>query len=360
MTVQLNGQVVDARVLRGDWGRVELDVEGKGTVACMGSVASKVRRGDMLSVQGTWTKHPTYGEQFKVASFQRVMPSTKTWTVATRNWVEGLPHIGRVRVREVERLFPEGPQAFWEGLETEEGRAKVLSISGISEKRLAALMDAVAEVRADGASKGELLAWGWTEKQIEDLARYVKRVTEAEGGKATGGIMQRVVEALHADPYFPRFELKLRMHQVDASALAMGVERQSDVRVEAWVRHGIARAQDQTGSTWVPWGAFRQHLIPELIGRVTDVVHRLLEEGVLVERIAGATSLLCSAALDQAERTIAAGVAARLRTLRCTTEDVEVRRQRRAQADAPHPDSGGPPGPWDADDRREEWMEWEM
>ena len=54
----------------------KVKVQGRvGLVTIVGNIVSLIP-GEVLKLQGFWDNHPRYGEQFKVVSYESVMPAT--------------------------------------------------------------------------------------------------------------------------------------------------------------------------------------------------------------------------------------------------------------------------------------------
>ncbi|MGE5301009.1 MAG: ATP-dependent RecD-like DNA helicase, partial [Acidobacteriota bacterium] len=54
----------------------KLKVQGRrDLVTIVGNLVS-VAPGEVLRLQGTWERHPRYGEQFKIISYESVLPAT--------------------------------------------------------------------------------------------------------------------------------------------------------------------------------------------------------------------------------------------------------------------------------------------
>jgi exodeoxyribonuclease V alpha subunit len=119
----------------------KIRVKGRGDlVTVIGSLMAPAP-GEVISMQGQWTRHPQYGEQFKVIAFQTAVPATVSGIqkYLGSGLIKG---IGPVMARRIVKCF---------GKDTldviEENAERLLEVPGIGQKRLHIIREAWADQR---------------------------------------------------------------------------------------------------------------------------------------------------------------------------------------------------------------------
>lgn len=234
MTETITGELTAHRIVGEDfWSIATLRTRDRGSVQLTGKLLG-VTIGDSVSVEGMWTTHPKFGEQFKVKDAIVVLPSSDVGVVA---WISSkLKHVGPERAREMLRHFG-GADALWKTIETDPNR--LTEISGITPARVVEICEAYATFHADRDRMIRFKRWGLTDGQIAKvLARW---------GDETEDKMK-------ANPYsLAEFVDGFGFIKADAVAQKMGVPQDAQPRVQCGLQHAMKEAAG-FGHCFVPSG----------------------------------------------------------------------------------------------------------
>ncbi|MEQ2457345.1 SF1B family DNA helicase RecD2 [Flavonifractor hominis] len=249
-------------VLRLDAG----DGSGLTVVGCMPGVAP----GESISVQGSWVRHASYGEQFKAETVERRMPAgTKAiYEYLASGAVRG---IGAATARRMVEEFGEDALTV-----LEEHPEQLTRIRGITRKR--------------ALSMGENFRMQMGMRRLlEFLGEHAVPLQLAMPLYRKYG--DRALPAIRNNPYLlVDEELGVEFSTADELALSMGMEGDDPQRIEAGLLFELSHNLDN-GHTFLP----RRKLLAataQLIGvegeALEDALETLLERGeVIQEAVAG-------------------------------------------------------------------------
>ena len=178
-----------------------------------------IQKGDSVKVIGKFVVHPDYGDQFKVETFEKIMPETLD---ALEKYLSNgiIKGIGPATAKKLIKRFGE------ETVEVLKGEPdRLTEIKGITKKK-------AEEIRESFIENWEL--WqivGFLEKfgiGPQSASTIYKKL-----GANTIAIVEN-------DPYvLSELGIRVDFSQIDKMALDLGVERNNLKRVDAGIRHGL-------------------------------------------------------------------------------------------------------------------------
>ncbi len=252
---------------------LRLDVGGEEPVTVVGCIPG-VAPGESLWAQGSWTRHPTYGEQFKAEVARRGMPQGEKaiFDYLASGAVKG---IGMATAK---RMVEEFGQAALDVLESEPEKLTV--IKGLTRKRAEAMGEAF-RLQMGMRRLLDFLA-------AHDLPPQLGMPLYRQYG-------DRAREMVERDPYLlTEGELSIPFGQADALAMELGFERDHPQRLESGVSFTLRHNLDN-GHTFLP----RNKLLPAASALLGGAEEELLEEAldvlvdqrvVCIEEVAGETA----------------------------------------------------------------------
>jgi exodeoxyribonuclease V alpha subunit len=189
--------------------------------------------GEVLKLRGQWNRHPKYGEQFKVESYESVMPATVKGIerYLGSGMIKG---IGPVMAKRLVAQFKE------ETLSVIDNNTKRLyEVSGIGEKRV------------------EMITRAWEEqKEIRDVMIFlqgsgVSPIYAAKIYKEYGNDSVRVVSE---NPYRLATDIfGIGFITADIIAEKLGMDRNAPMRIEAGILYVLNQLADE-GHVYYPYG----------------------------------------------------------------------------------------------------------
>ena len=235
-------------------------------VGCMPGVAP----GEGISVQGTWGRHASYGEQFKAEAVERRLPAgaKAIFDYLSSGAVRG---IGAATARRMVEEFGEEALTI-----LEEHPEQLTRIKGITRKKALTIGE---NFRTQMGMRRLLAFLGEHEVPLQLAMPLYRRFGD------------RALETIRGNPYLlVDGELGVEFSTADALALSMGMEGDDPQRMEAALLHELSYNLDN-GHAFLP----RRKLLPataQLIGLETDeledALEALLERGeVIQEQVAG-------------------------------------------------------------------------
>lgn len=181
-----------------------------------------VNKGDNLKVIGKSVVHPDYGEQFKVDTFEKIMPQTldSLEKYLANGLIKG---IGPATAKKIVNKFGEETIAV---LKMEPSR--LTDIKGISENKAQEISESFVE--------------NWEIWQIVGyLSKFGIGVQNAQAIYKKLGM--DAIDKIQSDPYIlVEMGLKVDFAQVDKMALSIGIERSSLRRVGSGIIHALILA----------------------------------------------------------------------------------------------------------------------
>ena len=232
-------------------------------VGCMPGVAP----GESIAVEGTWTRHTSYGEQFKAEAVERRTPAgTKAiFDYLSSGAVKG---IGAATARRMVEEFGEETLTV-----LEEYPERLTQIRGITRKKALAMGE---NFRLQMGMRRLLEFLGEHEVPLQLAMPLYRKYGD------------RALEIIRGNPYLlVDGELGVEFSTADKLALSMGMEGDDPQRIEAGLLFELAHNLDN-GHTFLP----RRKLLPataqliELEGEteaLEDALEALLERGEVIQ-----------------------------------------------------------------------------
>ena len=232
-------------------------------VGCMPGVAP----GEGIAVEGTWTRHASYGEQFKAEAVERRTPAgTKAiFDYLSSGAVKG---IGAATARRMVEEFGEETLTV-----LEEHPERLTQIKGITRKKALAMGE---NFRLQMGMRRLLAFLGEHEVPLQLAMPLYRKYGD------------RALEIIRGNPYLlVDGELGVEFSTADKLALSMGMEGDDPQRIEAGLLFELAHNLDN-GHTFLP----RRKLLPataqliELEGEteaLEDALEALLERGEVIQ-----------------------------------------------------------------------------
>ena len=178
-----------------------------------------VNKGDMLIVTGNTVTHPDYGEQFKVISFEKVMP--ETLDALEKYLGNGLiKGVGAATAKKIVKKFKKDTVRV---IRNEPER--LAEIKGITKEKALEISESFIE--------------NWNLWQI---VGFLERF--GIGAQSAQNIFKKLgsdaIEKIKEDPYIlEETGVKCDFSQVDRMALSIGIEKSSIRRIEAGIIHAL-------------------------------------------------------------------------------------------------------------------------
>ncbi len=242
-----------------------LKVPGRRELATIVGNLPSVTPGETLKLTGEWTLHTKYGEQFKVDSFETVVPAT----------VAGIErYLGSGLIRGIGPVFAGRlVEAF--GTETlriiEEKPSRLLDVDGIGRVRL------------------ERIRTAWEEqKEIREVMIFLQGhgVSSGYAAKIFKTYGKSSIAVVRENPYRMAQDIYgIGFKTADRIAQALGIEKHSPLRAEAGVIH-VLNELAEDGHVFYP--------LDQLVKESAGILE--VEEGIVaaaVERLRQAERVVC-------------------------------------------------------------------
>ena len=201
-----------------------------GAIRIAGSFAEP-KSGAKYRLEGRFTIHPKYGEQFSVASYEEMLPEGADAILEFLS-AGNIRGIGPKTAAQIVDVF--GDEALTVIEETPE---KLLSISGIGVKTLSKITESFGESREFANTAIELRELGI---EMNEAVRVYKMY-----GKDS-------VRVVSENPYILAEDIRgINFNRADSIAAKLGVEPESNVRIESGIRY-MLRSWAASGSTLMP------------------------------------------------------------------------------------------------------------
>ena len=248
---------------------LKLDVGEEGAVTVVGAIPG-VAPGEQLSVRGGWTRHASYGEQFKADVVERRMPTGEKaiFEYLASGVVKG---VGMATARRIVEEFGDDALRVME-----EEPEQLTKIKGLTRKRALA----IGETFRLQMGMRHLLDFLTTHGLPPQLGMPLYR-----------RYGDRALEVLRSDPYLlTDTELGVPFGPADDLALDMGIPEDDPRRVEAALRFELVHNLDN-GHTFLPKGKLflaTRALIGAADEALSEALDVLRAQGAVVEEdIAG-------------------------------------------------------------------------
>jgi len=251
-----------------------------GRVTVVGTLLS-VNAGEVLQLKGQWHKHPKFGEQFQIASYQTAVP-------ATVNGIEKylgsglIKGIGPVMAKRLVSTFGAHTLRI---IETD--IEKLLGVEGIGAKRI------------------EMIRAAWDDqKEIREVMLFLQSygVTPALGAKIFKQYGRQSIQVLRDNPYRLATDIfGIGFLTADRIAEKMHVAKESPMRVEAGILFVLHQLSEE-GHVCYPL----ETLVEEcgnVLGVGRDIVVSALEKSALHEKVI-IEDFTCSGGLKKGTKTV--------------------------------------------------------
>ena len=236
----------------------------EGSFRVAGSFAEP-KTGAAYRLEGRFTVHPKYGEQFSVASYEEVMPEGADAILDFLS-AGNIRGIGPVTARAIVEIF--GDETLTVIEETPE---KLLQVSGIGAKTLAKISESFGESREFANTAIELREIGI---EMSEAVRVYKMY-----GKDS-------VRIVKENPYTLAEDIRgINFTKADNIAARLGVEPTSSVRIESGIRY-MLKSWAASGSTLVPERLLTEktaEFLDVMIDDVSDSLRNMIFSGELEE-----------------------------------------------------------------------------
>lgn len=274
--------------------RMTVDGEDK-TVTVVGTFPY-LCAGEGMWVEGTWTHHASYGEQFKAERAERTLPADSVSII--RYLSSGnLPGIGPATAKRLVERF--GRDVF----DVLENSAELVAeVPGMTRAKAEKISDAFHRQTGIRRLMESLLVYGINPEVALRLYRWYGELAE---------------ELIRQNPYIlSREEVGVDFASADGMAIDLGFPADAPVRVEAGVLYELEH-NSHNGHVFIPADklcpATAQLLgVPEELA--TEAVDRLVSNGAVVREEIGGTTAVYLSGLHEAEL----DTAARLRLMAMT------------------------------------------
>lgn len=181
-----------------------------------------IQKGDSLKIVGKFVTHPDYGDQFKVDTFEKIMPETLD---ALEKYLGNgvIKGVGPATAKKIIKKF--GASTV-EVLKTTP--EELTEIKGITEKKAKEISESFIE--------------NW------DLWQIVGFLEKFGIGPQSAQVIYKklgtnTISQIENDPYIlSELGVRVDFSQIDKMALDLGVERNNVKRVDAGIRHGLMLA----------------------------------------------------------------------------------------------------------------------
>ena len=205
-------------------------VSGEDEITCVG-VFSAIAEGENIEAQGEYTEHPTYGQQFKVASFEEKAPEDEE-AIERYLGSGAIKGIGLAMAARIVRRFKEDTFRI-----IEEEPERLAEIKGISSRKAMEIASQVNEKRDLRQAMIFLQQYGIT-------MNLAVKVYQAYG--------QDIYSIIRENPYRLADDIDgVGFMTADEIAARVGIRMDSDFRVRSGILYTLLQASGE-GHTYLP------------------------------------------------------------------------------------------------------------
>ena len=205
-------------------------VSGEDEITCVG-IFSAIAEGENIEAQGEYTKHPTYGQQFKVTSFEEKAPEDEE-AIERYLGSGAIKGIGLAMAARIVRRFKEDTFRI-----IEEEPERLAEIKGISNRKAMEIASQVNEKRDLRQAMIFLQQYGIT-------MNLAVKVYQAYG--------QDVYGIIRENPYRLADDIDgVGFRTADEIAARVGIRMDSDFRVRSGILYTLLQASGE-GHTYLP------------------------------------------------------------------------------------------------------------
>ena len=257
-----------------------------GAIRIAGSFAEP-KSGAKYRLEGRFTIHPKYGEQFSVSSYEEMMPegSDAILEFLSAGNIRG---IGPKTAAQIVDVFGDETLAV-----IEETPEKLLMISGIGPKTLAKISESFGESRDFANTSIELRELGIEMNEAVRIYRIY--------GKDS-------IRIVSENPYILAEDIRgINFRRADNIAAKLGVEPDSRIRIESGIRY-MLRSWAESGSTLMPENFLIEktaEFLDVMMDDVRDSLKEMVFAGELEEDCIDDTSVIYLYGYYHAEQRVA-------------------------------------------------------
>lgn len=209
----------------------EFYTEKNGMFTCTGTVPY-IKEGEFLKIRGVWTKHPDYGDQFKVADFEKIKPTTESEILSylASGVISG---IREVTARKIVNYF--GADTLNVISNTPE---RLSEISGISLKKAIAIGKAYEDIRSKEGLFLFLHKYGIS-------SNFAVKIYDHFGENA--------VDMIKENPFVLCDSMRgISFKTVDTIAKGMGIANENEHRIRSGIKYLLLYSAFSGGHTYLP------------------------------------------------------------------------------------------------------------
>ena len=214
-----------------------------------------VNSGDTLKVIGRFVEHKDYGRQFKVETFEKLMPETLS---ALEKYLSNgtIKGIGEATAKKIIKKFGEETIHVFKFEPT-----RLAEIKGITESK-------AIEMAASFLENWEVWQIVGFLERFGIGAEHAKKVYDILGTNA--------IEQIESDPYILLDMARgVDFRQIDQMALNLGISYDNEKRVQSGIKYGLIRATNNGHSC-----VLKQNLI-EFVVALLDVTSESVEDNII-------------------------------------------------------------------------------
>jgi exodeoxyribonuclease V alpha subunit len=244
----------------------KLKVQGRRDLVTVVGTMVTVSPGEVLRLKGAWEHHPKYGEQFKVVSYESVVPATVKGI--ERYLGSGLiKGIGPVMARRLVEKFGEETL-----LVIETGSERLQEVEGIGRKRIVMIRKA------------------WDEqKEAREVMIFLQghEISSSYAVKIYRQYGRDSIRVVRENPYrLARDIFGIGFLTADKIAEKLGIPRESSMRAEAGILHVLGQLSGD-GHVYYPYGPLIEEC-EKVLGVERDIIHHAIgklatEKKIVVE-----------------------------------------------------------------------------
>lgn len=260
-TIKINGIVEEIIYSNDDNGYTvcAIDSESEGMFTAVGYMPL-LTEGESVSLSGVWTTHASYGEQFKVMYYEKVLPSDKQ-TILTYLSSGVIPGIRETMAKKLIEKFG----------------TDVLNIMLTEPKRLA-------EIKGISEKKAVKIGHDFAEIQcMQNLIMFLQKynVSPNMAAKVYKIFGSKAVEKIEENPYILAESVDgISFKTSDNIAFVRGMPKNSPERIRAGIKYLLTNAAYMSGHTYMPRSVLIEHCAYKL-GVTEDEVANGLSELIL-------------------------------------------------------------------------------
>lgn len=253
--MEITGEVLDIRYKNEINSYTIADFETEEEITTIVGYLPFINIGDTLKLEGKFIEHKEYGRQFKIETFEKMLP--KTTGALQRYLANGnIKGIGEAISKRIINKFGEETISIlkYEPL-------KLAQIKGISEKKAKEISESFIENWEVWQIVGFLERFGIG-------AEHAKKVYELYGLNA--------IEEIEANPYvLIDLARGIDFKQIDKMALEIGISYDNDKRVESGIKYALIRSTYNGNSCVI------EENLEQFVIELLDITKENIEDGII-------------------------------------------------------------------------------